>query len=83
MQCLFMIFNSRDRRKSLWSWLGDHKVERDARIVLGYFNVVLQPGEKFQGNVVNINDVNDARECFHSFLIHDLGYSRLKFTWSN
>lgn len=52
-------------------------------ILMGDFNEVLEESEKFGGNSLNVRRVREYIECMKHCNLLDLGFSGLKFTWTN
>ena len=52
-------------------------------ILMGDFNEVLEESEKFGGNSLSVRRVREYIECMKHCNLLDLGFSGLKFTWTN
>lgn len=71
-------------RKILWSNLTKvAQLHNLPWLVLGDFNEVLCGEDKYGGRQVNINRALEFKECLDLCNLLDLGFSGLKFTWSN
>ena len=71
-------------RSLLWNNLKTLSIRHDLPwAVMGDFNDVTKAEEKFGGNGINIRRVNAYNECMDFCNLIDLGFSGLKFTWSN
>lgn len=52
-------------------------------IIAGDFNEVLMDGDKFGGRPVNISKTINFQDCLNNCGMIDLGFSGLRFTWTN
>lgn len=52
-------------------------------IIAGDFNEVLMSEDKLGGRPVNISRAINLQECLNTCAMIDLGFSRLRFTWTN
>ena len=52
-------------------------------LLLGDFNEILSGEDKFGGRNINLNRALDFKGCLDASNILDLGFSGLKYTWSN
>ena len=72
------------RRQLLWDNLsmvtGLHSLPW---VIVGDFNEMLSGDDKFGGNPVSISRALKFQECLNNCSMIGLGFSRLKFTWSN
>lgn len=73
-----------ERRKNLWNSLSSFATSLSMPwLIMGDFNDISNPNEKFGGSRANYYKMN----CFNNFLLSskllDLGFEGPKFTWSN
>lgn len=71
-------------RKLLWQDLSKHCVAiKDAPwVLLGDFNVILEPSERSFGSSCVTAGMEDFRSCISNIEVSDLVMSGLKFTWN-
>ncbi|KAJ9560832.1 hypothetical protein OSB04_005992 [Centaurea solstitialis] len=75
--------NDTVERRVLWDCIARHKVfvKGEAWVVMGDFNVSLDPSDSSRGTSYVTRAMNDFRECLNGADLFDLNQSGLKFTW--
>ncbi|KAJ9535522.1 hypothetical protein OSB04_un001343 [Centaurea solstitialis] len=71
-------------RRFLWDQLREFKqmVKEDAWLILGDFNVSLDPSDSSRGSSAVSRGMIDFRECLKDIEVEDINASGLHFTWS-
>ncbi|KAJ9535294.1 hypothetical protein OSB04_un001606 [Centaurea solstitialis] len=71
------------QRRCLWDQLRKfkHLVNGDAWVVLGDFNVGLDPGDSSRGSSTITRGMSDFRDCVCDIEVEDIRQSGLMFTW--
>ncbi|KAJ9535280.1 hypothetical protein OSB04_un001622 [Centaurea solstitialis] len=75
--------NDAVERRVLWDCIARHKVfvKGEAWVVMGDFNVSLDPSDSSRGTSYVTRAMNDFRECLNGADLFDLNQTGLKFTW--
>ncbi|GJW75105.1 hypothetical protein Tco_0134475 [Tanacetum coccineum] len=71
-------------RKVLWKELMCHSlvVKDEPWLLMGDFNVILDPFERSAGSSYFTSSMEDFRDCLGEIGVEDVGMSGLKFTWN-
>ncbi|GKB50778.1 putative RNA-directed DNA polymerase, eukaryota, reverse transcriptase zinc-binding domain protein [Tanacetum coccineum] len=71
-------------RKVLWKELMCHSlvVKDEPWLLMGDFNVILDPSKRSGGSSYFTSSMEDFRDCFGEIGVEDVGMSGLKFTWN-
>nr|GEZ01831.1 hypothetical protein [Tanacetum cinerariifolium] len=71
-------------RKDLWKELGCHSlvVKDEPWLLLGDFNVILDPSERSAGSSCFTSGMVDFRDCLGVIGVEDLVMSGLRYTWN-
>ncbi|GJV33899.1 RNA-directed DNA polymerase, eukaryota, reverse transcriptase zinc-binding domain protein [Tanacetum coccineum] len=71
-------------RKPLWRELICHSlvVKDEPWLLMGDFNVILDPSERSAGSSYFTSGMEDFRDCLGEIGVEDLSMSGLKFTWN-
>ncbi|XP_074271271.1 uncharacterized protein LOC141595200 [Silene latifolia] len=79
-----MVYGSNDahERQRLWSGLADVSFA-EPWLVLGDFNVVIQPFEKLSNNPPALQDMIEFNNCLDACSLDDLTSSGCEMTWNN
>lgn len=75
--------NDESERRLLWRSLCFHKafINNKAWIIMGDFNVSLDPGDKSNGSTAVSSAMADFRECIEELDMEDINHTGLRFTW--
>lgn len=74
---------NRSDRVILWDYLRLASVTNDPWIIGGDFNVILNIDEKRRGNAVDLQAIQDFRNCIMDSGITEIEFEGNRFTWCN
>ncbi|KAJ0954856.1 putative RNA-directed DNA polymerase [Helianthus annuus] len=83
--CSFVYGHVRaNKRKPLWRDLEQFggTINGGAWLVLGDFNVIMEPSERSMGSSVVTSSMEDLRDCCSNICIEDLPATGMKYTWN-
>ncbi|XP_024978270.1 uncharacterized protein LOC112515603 [Cynara cardunculus var. scolymus] len=80
-----VVYDANDvtERRDLWNSIRRHNkfLKNDPWVVLGDFNVGLNPDDSFRGSSVISRGMSDFRDCVNEAELEDINQSGIKFTW--
>lgn len=84
MMIIVYVFNTKEERKSLWSYLD--AVSRNIGspwIVMGDFNSVLYIEDRVGGNLITMAKITEFHRCIEQCELVELPTSGRRYTWKD
>lgn len=76
--------NTIEQRKQLWSFLSQQIQNTNLPVLVGGdFNVVLSIEDRYQGNVVQMVEIEDFQQCLNDCRLQELRAVGPQYTWDN